>query len=530
MVAFLNIYPFLLVLIRALSLAFEAATVGGVIFRLVVIGHVNGLYERSLVRLLTVTSALLLVAESAYLIANSAVLAISVHLSSMEIAGANFVLSGLSTIMGAMVICLFVRTRFAAIACAMGALAILSGAVLTSHSAGRIDHRWLLIALTFAHHIGVAAWIGGMPFLLMSLKLISDKGAAEQIVKRYSIMALSSVAVLTGAGFAMSRVYVGNIPALTGTSYGVMLFAKVVLTGLLLVLGALNYHIVRAVRRGKGPTLLPLRRFAEAELGIGLTIIMAAASLTSSPPAIDVKADRVNGPEMWARIAPSWPRMRTPAASELLPATPFDTSASLPQSYVPGQQTYRTAPADIAWSEYNHHWAGLVVLAIGFLSLLARQWSWARIWPLTFLGLAAFLLVRADSENWPLGPRGFWASFQVAEVAQHRLFVLLIVIFAVFEWRVQTGHLAADRAGLVFPLVCAMGGALLLTHSHSLGNAKEEFLAELSHTPLAILAVIAGWSRWLEVRLPGQRPASLAWIWPVCFIIIGAILLNYREA
>ena len=122
----------------------------------------------------------------------------------------------------------------------------------------------------------------------------------------------------------------------------------------------------------------------------------------------------------------------------------------------------------------------------------------------------------------------------MAEVAQHRLFVLLIVAFAVFEWRVQTSRVRANRAGLVFPIVCAAGGTLLLTHSHSLGNVKEEFLAELSHVPLAILAVIAGWSRWLEVRLKPDPPQFFQrftpLLWPACFLLIGAILINYREA
>jgi copper resistance protein D len=70
----------------------------------------------------------------------------------------------------------------------------------------------------------------------------------------------------------------------------------------------------------------------------------------------------------------------------------------------------------------------------------------------------------------------------------------------------------------------------LLTHSHSLINVKEEFLAELSHIPLAILAVAAGWSRWLEIRLPPERSRGFAWTWPVCFPLIGAVLLNYRES
>jgi putative copper resistance protein D len=312
-----------------------------------------------------------------------------------------------------------------------------------------------------------------------------------------------------------------------------MLAAKMALTGIILLLGGLNLRIVKLARTGFMPTLVPLRRFAEAELGIGFTVLLSAASLTSTPPAIDVRADLVATPEIGQRMRPKWPSMRTPASSELSPPSQLaaaDSSVTL-RSFVPGQADGLNTAADIAWSEYNHHWAGLVVLSIGILSLLARRMSWARAWPLLFFGLAAFLFFRADSENWPLGPRGFWESFQVAEVAQHRIFVLLIILFAIFEWSVQTGRIAPRRAGLVFPLVCAVGGALLLTHSHSLGNVRDEYFAELSHIPLAILAVVAGWSRWLEIRLPGgNRERLVAWVWPTCFFLIGVVLMCYREA
>jgi putative copper resistance protein D len=306
----------------------------------------------------------------------------------------------------------------------------------------------------------------------------------------------------------------------------------VVLTLMLLALGAKNLQITLALRKGRSLPLLPLRRFAEVEAGIGFTILLTAASLTSIPPSIDVRPDLVTGTEIMQRMKPAWPRLKTPQVSQLSPASPLGDAPGSTElgSFVPGQVRNLETPADKAWSEYNHHWAGLVVLAIGVASILARRLFWARYWPLLFLGLAAFLLIRADPENWPLGPRGFWESFQVAEVAQHRLFVLLIIAFALFESAVQSGKLSQQRAGLVFPLVCAVGGALLLTHSHSLDNAKEEFLAELSHIPLAILAVAAGWSRWLEIRLPLDRYRAVAWVWPICFVLIGGILLTYRES
>jgi len=110
--------------------------------------------------------------------------------------------------------------------------------------------------------------------------------------------------------------------------------------------------------------------------------------------------------------------------------------------------------------------------------------------------------------------------------------VLLIVLFAVFQWAVETSRLKSHAAALVFPAVCALGGVVLLTHSHAISNVKEELLIELSHTPLAILGIVAGWSRWLELRLPQENPSRkyLAWVWPVCFILVGLILLDYHES
>jgi putative copper resistance protein D len=212
----------------------------------------------------------------------------------------------------------------------------------------------------------------------------------------------------------------------------------------------------------------------------------------------------------------------------------FDAGTHSAASYVPGQAGTRpNTPAEKAWSEYNHHWAGILVVTIGLLAFLAQagRLSWARNWPLVFLGLSVFLFLRSDPEVWPLGPNGFWVTLTDPEVLLHRFFVVLVIALAIFEWRVQTGRVASGGARLVFPMLIAVAGALLLTHSHALGNIKEEVLAELSHIPLAILAVAAGWSRWLELRLPPENRTrnAMARLWPLCILLIGAALLNYRE-
>jgi putative copper resistance protein D len=79
-------------------------------------------------------------------------------------------------------------------------------------------------------------------------------------------------------------------------------------------------------------------------------------------------------------------------------------------------------------------------------------------------------------------------------------------------------------------MVCAVGGAALLTHQHAIANVKDQLLIELTHTPLALAAIGAGWARWLELRLDPPSNRIAGWVWPACFLLVGLLLLSYREA
>src|SRR2546421_11973241 len=74
----------------------------------------------------------------------------------------------------------------------------------------------------------------------------------------------------------------------------------------------------------------------------------------------------------------------------------------------------------------------------------------------------------------------------------HRVAVVLLVGLIVFEWRVSAGRWAGTRAAYVFPIICLVGGGLLLGHSHFIFVTKWTFLIEVSHNALGILAVLAG--------------------------------------
>jgi copper resistance protein D len=544
----LGAFGFFTVLLRAAILCFQTIAMGGIIFLLVVARAPQFRREewlRPASRVIRWSSLGFALSQIFFATINTLVLTSSTDLSVREVLGANYMLAAYIGLAAGLALFFWpggLRHR-AGVLLLIPAAAMIAATVMTSHAASRMDDRFALISITTVHYLAAAAWIGGVICLLLVLKHVDDLDVLAPISRRFSRLAQFSVAALFLAGLCLSFWFVGSWSAVYGTSYGIMVVTKAILLGCLLLLGAANYFLVRAI--GKGPddavTKISLIRFAEVEIGIGLTVILAAASLTSQPPGVDLTQDRVTLHEIAMRYSPRVPRFTSPPVKSMSKSSKDErrrakaAGRKLPSSFVPGSSGIGVnTPDDIAWSEYNHSWAGVVVFLMGILALLSRSryFAWAKIWPLMFLGLAVFLFFRADPENWPLGPNGFWESFGSADVLQHRFAVILIIVFAVFQYRVETNRVHSHAAALVFPAVCALGGVVLLTHTHALSNVKEQLLVELSHTPLAIFAVVAGWSRWLELRLPPANPTRkyLAWVWPVCFIFIGLLLMNYHEA
>jgi putative copper resistance protein D len=550
MALLLDLFGFLSVLLGGLATVARSLAVGGVIFVLCLarplaaaLGRDGAALLARSYRLASWSALALAVIVAINLLVQAAVLIDTTQIPLATALGASFALADLAQVAAALallVACRVPAARRAPVLLLLGLLVIAS-ATATTHAMARLDGRAALAVATALHQIGAAAWIGGIPYFLLGLAGSRDGAAWSLVGRRFSLMSMASVALIAAAGVVMATAYIDSLDALYGTAYGVMVSTKVALFAGLLLLGAMNFRVVERLRRDPATPILRLRRFAEVEIGVGVSLFFAAASLTSLPPASDLIADRVSAPEIAARMAPRWPSLASPQHGSLaiialqarLDAEAATGPAGPPPAFVPGAGTPppRNA-ADIAWSEYNHHWAGLLVLAIGVLCLAERAGvaPWARNWPLMFLALAAFLLFRSDPEVWPLGQIGFFASLRDPEVVQHRVFALLIIGFGLFEWAVRTGRLAAPAAAYVFPLATAVASALLLTHSHALANVKQELLIELTHVPLALLGITAGWARWLELRLPSARGAAASWTWPICFVLIGLLLLSYRES
>ncbi len=522
-------------MLRGLTLSLQTLIGGGIVFGILAGRELNQTEGECACRRLTMWAALALsLVQLANIAADTAILIGTTGLTFLEVAGANFFLADsvtllLSLIIAGLQLSAGRSSRWWSLLLSGG---IIAASVTTSHAVARLDHRLPLALLTGAHYAATAAWVGGLPFLVLSLTRCGDGTILSILATRFSRLAQLSVGVLLSAGIGLSFVYIDAPEALLGTAYGAMVGTKIALFLILLALGAVNFLIVRQAQAGDLTFFAWMRRFAEVEIGVAFTVILAAGSLTSQPPAVDIAAMRVPLSDIAERFTPKAPRLHPPALIDVYrPAIPSETNPGRFDSYVPGQLTAPRTQAEIALSEFNHHWAGIFVLLLGFLAVLSRAGvGWARHWPLTFLALGVFLFFMADVDYWPLGPLPFWKGFAVAEVFQHRLVLPLIIAFAWYEWRIRIGKSHSPRAALVFPLVCALGGAVLITHTHSLTNYKEQLLAELSHIPIALFGIVAGWSRWLELRGPEGAKKWLSWIWPICFVLIGFWLLNYRES
>jgi len=86
----------------------------------------------------------------------------------------------------------------------------------------RLEHRLPLVFVTALHQLAAAAWLGGLPFLLMAIRLASSPDFVRQLSARFSRLALMSVAIVASAGLILSFSYVGSLSAVYGTSYGAM--------------------------------------------------------------------------------------------------------------------------------------------------------------------------------------------------------------------------------------------------------------------------------------------------------------------
>lgn len=530
---------FLEVLFRAFIFIGLALSVGGIVFYYVVLRPMDADDLTNATRRRTI----LLIGIGAFLVAISQFLTLVITPWALaDAAGhwplAAFLTTGFAKVgilytalgfcLGCVVIYLWHHPKSSVtwlVAAFVAVMITVSGAWFT-HGASRIENAAALMTVTVIHQLAAVVWIGGTMHLTAQWRLLhripNGDAAWLPMPARFSPLALCSVVFLIIAGVYLYWQYIYSVSGLIGTAYGTMLITKVALMAVVLLLGGINNLTIRHWKvTGDGEGLLRrLPVFAEIEAGIGAIILMVAAALTDQPPSVDVLDGRASPMEVLRVFAPKIPQL-TPAPFAKMLA---HASSSLDPYSLP------TALQKIQ-SNFNHNISGIFVIIVALGAFIYRFTGarWARHWPLLFLPFALFLLIFGEPNGWPLGNEGFWNTLAAPEVLVHRLSTLFVVGLAIFEWRVRAGGLAATRWRYVFPLLCVIGGVLLLTHSHSLFAIKSAFLIEGSHNAIGVLAVLMGAGRWLELRMSGQESRIAGIIWPICFMLIGFVLLFYRE-
>jgi hypothetical protein len=201
------------------------------------------------------------------------------------------------------------------------------------------------------------------------------------------------------------------------------------------------------------------------------------------------------------------------------------------------------SPEGKAYSEFNHHVAGVFVILIGLSelreALACSRFTWSRfLLPVAMSAAGGFLLIWSDHEAWPVGPLGFAQTFfgDDKEIVQHKTYGLLLLGVGVIELLRRFGRLAHEAWMVPLPALAIIGGLLLFGHEHGAHPFAQKIAVH--HTVMGILAITAGSSKLVSgwqgqqrggniLRTGGRLSWELAWAGLV--LLIGLQLLLYAE-
>ena len=190
----------------------------------------------------------------------------------------------------------------------------------------------------------------------------------------------------------------------------------------------------------------------------------------------------------------------------------------------------------IAYSEQNHHIAGLLVLLMGLAelshALRSSSFSWTRyLLPAAMTGTGVFLIVWSDHEAWPIGSLSFSQSFfgPDPEIVQHKLYGLLALAVGAIEFIRRLGSTGHAAWTTPLPLMAIIGGLMLFGHSHGYHPSAQKIT--LHHAVMGAMALTAGSSKLVGGWLGRSNHSASRWeiLWAVLILVIGAQLLIYSE-
>jgi copper transport protein len=179
----------------------------------------------------------------------------------------------------------------------VGGLGVTGSFALWGHDT-EAPYRWLAVGSDIVHVAAAAVWLGGLVGLSIVLARPAPYPVSSTVAvaRRFSTAAGVTVVALVVAGLAMTWVEVGSVRGLWETAYGRMVIAKVLITGGVVVLAALNrYRILPAIAGPPGTEpdatnpetarrWRRLRRTVGAEAAAIVVVLAVTAVLVNTTP------------------------------------------------------------------------------------------------------------------------------------------------------------------------------------------------------------------------------------------------------
>ncbi|MEZ5305556.1 MAG: copper resistance protein CopC [Pyrinomonadaceae bacterium] len=180
-------------------------------------------------------------------------------------------------------------------------LAALLGPSLSGHARAAWDEYSLAILSDWLHLVAGSMWIGGLgviAFAIAEALRDTDRLAAQAslsaIIKQFTNIAIPATVLLAITGLYNTWIHVEGPSALVGTTYGLVLLAKVAISGVMIVLGGINTFLLRPRLVAESGALADAgetRLFSSVrfEMLLAIIVLLLAAILAFLPPAREHK-------------------------------------------------------------------------------------------------------------------------------------------------------------------------------------------------------------------------------------------------
>jgi len=165
-------------------------------------------------------------------------------------------------------------------------LALILHAWATHAAAAQGIDRPILLTVESLHLLAAGGWLGSLaPLLVIVGRLPANQGALA--ARRFSPLGMVCAATLAGTALIQGGLLIRSLSGLFGTDYGLVALAKLTMLVVLLGLAAANrfLHLPGLTGSTAPDAKRRLRRNIGLETTIGLAAVLAAAFLSSLPPA-----------------------------------------------------------------------------------------------------------------------------------------------------------------------------------------------------------------------------------------------------